>query len=151
MRCKQTPLACSPLRSGLHRPHLPFHAPASFPDETGATVNHWEKYGATEQITLPKHQAAPTGAPGIAFTYEMDGQTTVNVFSEGYPIPGPDNPADPCPFCGPPLPDNITRIMRKGYYLSVSWIDYLAGQIIGELETLGQKEDTVIALVGDHG
>ena len=27
------------LNYGLHRPHLPFHAPASFPDETGATVN----------------------------------------------------------------------------------------------------------------
>ena len=33
----------------------------------------------------------------------------------------------------------------------MSWIDYLAGQILGELETLGQKEDTVVALVGDHG
>ena len=30
-------------------------------------------------------------------------------------------------------------------------IDFLAGQIIGELETLGHKDDTVIALVGDHG
>ena len=41
--------------------------------------------------------------------------------------------------------------MRKGYYLAVSWIDFLAGQIIAELETLGHKDDTVIALVGDHG
>ena len=34
-----------------------------------------------------------------------------------------------CPFCGPPLPDNATRWMRKGYYLAVTWIDYLAGQV----------------------
>ena len=83
--------------------------------------------------------------------YEMDGQTQVRVFGQAYAIPGPDNPTDDCPFCGPPLPDNATRWMRKGYYLAVTWIDYLAGQIIGELETLGHKDDTVIALVGDHG
>lgn len=33
----------------------------------------------------------------------------------------------------------------------MTWIDYLAGQIITELEVLGHKDDTVIALVGDHG
>ena len=88
--------------------------------------------------------------PGIAFTYEMDGQTTVHVFGQAYPIPGPDNPTDQCPFCGPSLPNNITRLMRKGYYLAVTWIDYLVGQIVGELETLGHKDDTVIAVVGDH-
>lgn len=53
-------------------------------------------------------------------------------------------------FCGPALPDNATRWMRKGYWLAVTWIDYLAGQIIGELETVGHKDDTVIALVGDR-
>ena len=89
--------------------------------------------------------------PDIAFTYEMDGKLSVRVFGQGYAIPGPDNPADPCPFCGPALPDSASRLMRKGYYLSVSWIDYLTGQIIGELEALGHKDDTVIALVGDHG
>ena len=26
------------LNYGLHRPHLPFHSPASFPDETGKVV-----------------------------------------------------------------------------------------------------------------
>ena len=113
--------------------------------------SHWEKYGPDDAIALPKHQSAPKGMPGIAFTYEMDGQTEVGVFGRNYKIPGPDNPTDACPFCGPPLPDNATRIMRKGYYLAVSWIDFLAGQIIGELDKLGHKNDTVIALVGDHG
>ena len=136
---------------GIHRPHLPFHSPATFPDGTGKSVNHWEKYGDTDKILLPKHQAAPKGMPGIAFTYEMDGQTDVKVFGEHYKIPGPDNPGDLCPFCGPPLPDNITRIMRKGYYLAVSWVDHCVGTIIAELEALGVKDDTVIALVGDHG
>lgn len=136
---------------GLHRPHLPFHVPASFPDATGKVANHWEKYGSDDDIALPKHQAAPAGMPGIAFTYELDGKTQVAVFGEEHPIPGPDNPADPCPFCGPPLPALAAKRMRKGYYLAVSWIDYLAGRIIGELDALGHRDDTVIALVGDHG
>lgn len=85
------------LNYGLHRPHLPFHIPASFPDETGTVVNQWEKYGPDEAIALPKHRAAPHGMPGIAFTYEMDGQTKVKVFGDVYPIPGPDNPTDQCP------------------------------------------------------
>ena len=41
--------------------------------------------------------------------------------------------------------------MRKGYYSSVSWVDFLVGQMLSELDTLGHTDDTVIALVGDHG
>ena len=83
-------------------------APWAAPHDSGLALHirpqHWEKYGPTEGIALPKHQAAPKDMPGIAFTYEMDGQTAVNVFDEQHPIPGPDNPNDPCPFCGPVSP-----------------------------------------------
>lgn len=33
----------------------------------------------------------------------------------------------------------------------MSWVDYCVGQMLKELEALGHKNDTVIALVGDHG
>lgn len=97
------------LNYGLHRPHLPFHFPASFGGE-----NIWEKYGKDSDIALPLHEEAPDGMPGIAFTYELDGQTTISVFGETAPIPGPLGGKGGCPFCGPKLPDNMTRIMRKG-------------------------------------
>ena len=133
---------------GIHRPHLPFHFPTSFNG-----TNIWDAYGADESIAVPAHNIAPKGMPGIAFTYEMDGQTHITVFGDSYPIPGPnnDNSPTPCPFCGPPLPDNATRIMRKGYYSAVSWIDYLVGLVMEELDALGQTPDTVIALVGVSG
>ena len=89
--------------------------------------------------------------PPVAFTYEMDGETSFPIFGEQVTIPGPDNPADPCPFCGPSLPDNITRIMRKGYYGAVSYVDHCVGTLLDELERLGHADDTVIAIVGDHG
>jgi len=135
---------------GIHKPHLPFVFPASFPDANNQTSNIWEKYG--DDVALPLHEEAPVGMPGIAFTYELDGQVQINVFGESYPIPGPfPTEKGGCPFCGPALPDNITKIMRKGYYSAVSWIDFLVGQIVHELDVLGHMDDTVIAIVGDHG
>lgn len=177
------------------QPHLPFHFPAEF-----GGVNIWEKYGPTEDIALPKHQSSPEGMPPIAFTYEMDGKTQVCTFGECVAMPGPDN-GTLCPFCGPALPDNMTKTMRKGvstvacangpislhwinllplwsarctlpagavcarchtlttglgalhsqYYSAVSWVDFLVGQMLNELDNLGHTEDTVVALVGDHG
>ena len=76
------------LNYGLHRPHLPFHAPASFPDPTGKLVNHWDKYGPDDGIALPQHRAAPKDMPGIAFTYEMDGQVR-EPRRDGTPPPAP--------------------------------------------------------------
>jgi len=140
------------LSYGIHRPHLPFHFPAEWPGPDGNTINIWEAYGPDDAIDLPLHQQAPVGMPGIAFTYEMDGDKGVAVNGTTYPIPGPNgNGTNKCPFCGPAFPDNVTRVMRKGYYSAVSWVDYCAGRVIARLHELGHAEDTVIAIVGDHG
>jgi iduronate 2-sulfatase len=37
------------------------------------------------------------------------------------------------------------------YYSAVSWTDYLIGQILDALESSGVANDTVVALIGDHG
>ena len=58
------------LSYGIHRPHLPFRFPASFPDATGKVVNHWEKYGPDDEIPLPEHSQAPVGMPGaVSYTH----------------------------------------------------------------------------------
>jgi hypothetical protein len=112
------------LNYGIHKPHLPFHFPAEFGGR-----NIWEAYGNTDDIALPTHEHGPTGMPPIAFTYEMDGQLEVCAFGDCATIPGPEN-GTLCTSCGPALPDNITRAMRKGYYSSVSWVDFLVGQML---------------------
>ncbi len=43
------------------------------------------------------------------------------------------------------------RMMRHGYYASVSYADQLVGQVLAELETLGLAENTIVVLWGDHG
>ena len=103
------------------------------------------------RIPLPKHTAAPTDMPPVAFTYEMDGKKSICTFGKCHPIPGPQGGKGGCPFCGPALPDDATRIMRGGYYSAVSWVDFLVGTMLEELDKLGHTADTVVALVGDHG
>ncbi len=47
--------------------------------------------------------------------------------------------------------DDFHRMMRHGYYASVSYADQLAGQVLAELERLGLAENTIVVIWGDHG
>ena len=121
------------LAYGAHRPHLPWNIPRKY----------WDMYKSTESIDLPTHQGAPEGMPPIAFTYECDGQRTVVALNESAPIPYPDPSTA--------LPENMTRTLRRGYYASVTWTDYLIGQLLDALEAEDVLSSTVVALIGDHG
>ena len=121
------------LAFGAHRPHLPWNVPRKY----------WDMYPATEEIALPKHEAAPTDMPPIAFTYECDGKTSMNCFGVSHPIP--------YPAANTSLPDNVTRSFRKAYYAAVSFTDSLIGELLDTLESEGLRENTVVALIGDHG
>jgi len=144
---------------GVFKPHLPFHFPAKFPGPDGKVRDIWEAYGPDDQIPVAKHMESPKGMPEIAFTYEMDGMGRICLGvsrNECYPIPGPNNatllPGEkPCPWCGPAIPQLAAQKVRKAYYGAVSWVDHLVGQIVNELDLLGHRDDTVIAIVGDHG
>lgn len=118
---------------GAHRPHLPWNMPRRF----------WDLYNSTDDIHLPKHQVAPEGMPPIAFTYECDGKTEVTALTQTAPIPYPSAKTA--------LPDNMTRTLRRGYYASVSWMDYLIGELLDTLDSTGTTNNTVVALIGDHG
>ncbi|KAK3249339.1 hypothetical protein CYMTET_41227 [Cymbomonas tetramitiformis] len=119
---------------GIHKPHLPFHMPKEF----------WDEYPPTEEIDLPEHGHSPRDAPWLAHTYAMDGQREIDVFGQTYKVPHPHS-------WNKPFPDNITRTLRKGYYASVSFVDFLVGEVLGELDTLGRTNDTLVVLFGDHG
>jgi arylsulfatase A-like enzyme len=38
--------------------------------------------------------------------------------------------------------------LRKGYYAAVSFTDWNIGLTLDELERLGHKQDTIVALIG---
>lgn len=53
-------------------------------------------------------------------------------------------------FDGTFSPETIKRA-RRGYYGSVSYIDDQVGRLLGELDRLGLRENTVVVFTSDHG
>lgn len=49
-----------------------------------------------------------------------------------------------------PTREDVYR-SRRGYYAMISYIDDKVGELVGELERLGQLEETIIVFTSDHG
>jgi hypothetical protein len=49
------------------------------------------------------------------------------------------------------IPNNFTQALRRHYYGAVSYIDYQVGRVLTALSDNGQRDNTVVALWGDHG
>ncbi|MBW8014964.1 MAG: sulfatase [Planctomycetes bacterium] len=47
--------------------------------------------------------------------------------------------------------DKWHRMMRHGYYASVSYVDKLVGDVLAELKRLGLAGNTIVVVWGDHG
>jgi arylsulfatase A-like enzyme len=47
--------------------------------------------------------------------------------------------------------DDFHRMMRHGYFASVSYSDAQVGKVLAELDRLGLAESTIVVLWGDHG
>ena len=47
--------------------------------------------------------------------------------------------------------DEWHRMMRHGYYASVSYVDQLIGNVLAELTRLDLADNTIVVLWGDHG
>ncbi|MFG0254577.1 MAG: sulfatase [Rhodopirellula sp. JB053] len=106
---------------GFAKPHLPFAAPKRY----------WDLY-QREQFEVPGRER-PDGAPDLAFTIwgELRGY-------RGIPQEGQ-------------LSDEMTRELMHGYAASVSFTDALVGKVMAELDRLNLRDDTIVALWGDHG
>ncbi|UZR93654.1 sulfatase/phosphatase domain-containing protein [Chondrinema litorale] len=49
------------------------------------------------------------------------------------------------------MSEDTVRILRHGYYASVSYVDALFGELVSHLKELGIYENTIIIVWGDHG
>jgi len=116
------------LALGYFRPHLPFVAPKKY----------WDLYEAAE-ISPASNPFLPINAPGFAMnsTYELGACYDIAPFQK-HPALGP-------------LPDSIQYYLKHGYYASVSYVDACFGKLMDAITDMGLDENTVIALVGDHG
>jgi iduronate 2-sulfatase len=110
------------LAVGYLRPHLPFVAPKKY----------WDLYDRAS-ISLPTPATAPKNAPAAAMQRNVELRVQyIDMRNEQ-------------------LNEAQQRELRHGYYACVSYVDSLIGRLIGELDRLGLRENTIIVLWGDHG
>jgi iduronate 2-sulfatase len=112
---------------GYYRPHLPFNAPKKY----------WDLYDR-DQIPMPENPDLPEGIPEMAINNlrELRGYTDFRDLE--HPTKGT-------------LDEERTRLLRHGYFASVSYVDAQVGKLLQALEDLGLDDDTIVILWGDHG
>lgn len=117
------------LAVGFHKPHLPFVASSKY-----------FKYYPPSSVELPPDQQPPKGMPPIAWSPygELRGysdQKTLN--ASGAP--------------GTVLPSQDVLALRRAYYAAVTQTDDMVGRVLKTLEEIGEANNTVVSLFGDHG
>jgi iduronate 2-sulfatase len=110
------------LAVGFSNPHLPFNSPKKY----------WDLYDPA-QIQLAPNPFAPKNAPEPALTNSGEIRNYPDIPNTG------------------PLPDDIARNLKHGYYAAVSFIDACVGKLLDELDQLDIADNTVVVLWGDHG
>ena len=106
---------------GFIRPHLPFVAPKKY----------WDLYDPAK-IELAPNPFPPKGAPPYAVTTGGELRSYAGI-PRG------------------PIPDDLARQLKHGYYAAISYMDAQLGRVLDELERLGLRDKTIVILWGDHG
>lgn len=109
------------LAVGFAKPHLPFVAPKKY----------WDLYDPAK-ITLATNRFRPRGAPEYAILPGGELRSYHGI-PEG------------------PIPDDLARQLKHGYYAAISYMDAQLGRVLDELERSGLRQSTMIVLWGDHG
>jgi arylsulfatase A-like enzyme len=110
------------LAVGFAKPHLPFVSPKRY----------WDLYDPA-QIKLAPNPYRPKDAPEFALTNSGELRNYIGMPAEG------------------PIPENVARKLKHGYYAAVSYTDAQIGKVLDELDRQGLRQSTIIVLWGDHG
>jgi arylsulfatase A-like enzyme len=110
------------LAVGFVKPHLPFNAPKRC----------WDYYSRS-RIQLADNPFPPDQAPSQALHDWKELRDYFDMPKEG------------------PMPDEMALNLIHGYYAATSYVDAQVGRVLGALEDLGLKQNTVVVLWGDHG
>lgn len=111
------------LSVGFSKPHLPFVAPKKY----------WDLYDPNQVVLAPFQEHAKNE---VAFAYHNSDELR-NGFTD-------------IPDVGPLSPE-LQRKLIHGYFASVSFVDAMIGRVLNKLEELGQTQNTLVCLWGDHG
>ena len=115
------------LALGYYRPHLPFVAPKKY----------WDLYDR-ESLPMASNPFLPKGSPVMAMdsAYELKGC---------YDFEHVKHPSVAS------LTDKEARLLKHGYYASVSFVDACFGKLMRGLSELGIAKNTIVVVWGDHG
>jgi arylsulfatase A-like enzyme len=112
---------------GYYRPHLPFVAPKKY----------WDLYDR-DKLSLASNPYLPKDSPAMAMNaaYEL---------TACYDLEYVKHPAVS------QLSEDTARLLKHGYYASVSYVDACFGKLIQGLQDLGLDKNTIVVAWGDHG
>jgi arylsulfatase A-like enzyme len=109
------------LAVGYHKPHTPFVCPKRYVD----------RYDPKNIPLPPYHALRPTAGSGVPKAAVRDVNADLFVTAEATP--------------------EKTREALAAYYGCVSFIDGEVGRLLGTLDRLGLRDNTIVALLSDHG
>ncbi len=115
------------LAVGYYRPHLPFVAPRKY----------WELYDR-DAIPPAPNPFLPSGAPVFAINSQYELRSCYDL--EWVKHPAVER-----------VPDETARLLKHGYWASVSFVDACIGRLMDALAELGLAENTIVVVWGDHG
>lgn len=110
------------LAVGFIKPHLPFIAPKKYYD-----------LFQTSEMKLASNPFPPKDV----FPKALIDWAELRTYS-GIPKTGP-------------IPDEMARELRRGYYAATSYTDAQVGRLLAALDQYGLRENTIVILWGDHG
>ena len=109
------------LAVGFVKPHLPFVSPKKY----------WDLYDPAKiQLAPNPFRAKDSPAYAVLPGGEMRKYHGI-----------PDGP----------VPEDLARQLKHGYYASVSYMDAQVGKLLDELDRLDLRKNTIVILWGDHG
>jgi iduronate 2-sulfatase len=113
---------------GYFRPHLPFAVPKKY----------WDLYHA-DSIPLADNPQIPKDAPA----WTMNSMYELRHYDGFEHIGHPNSSFE--------MNKDTAKILKHGYYASVSYVDALFGDLVQHLKKEGIYENSIIVVWGDHG
>lgn len=115
------------LALGYFRPHLPFVTPKKY----------WNLYDRNK-ISPAKNPFIPKFVPLMSLDNQYE-------LANCYDLEYVKHPAMYH------LPEETARLLKHGYYASVSYVDACFGKLLDGLKALGLEDNTIVVLWGDNG
>ena len=113
---------------GYFRPHLPFTAPKKY----------WDMYDP-QKMPLAPNTNVPKGSP----LHTMNSMYELRHYDGFQHIGHPTSDFT--------MQEDTARILRQGYYASVTYVDALLGNLFDHMKEIGIYDNTIIVVWGDHG